>query len=100
MHRYDHRFPSFFPFYIDFFDFFANENNTATGLADDNLMSSMKLTPMSTLLNTLKEFCMDTSLTGVTAEVSGEKGTHRWPPEYVDEITKENMEMFVKLGYA
>ncbi|PMD46580.1 putative short chain dehydrogenase/reductase [Hyaloscypha variabilis F] len=75
-------------------------NCIATGLADDNLMSSMKLTPMSTLLNTVKEFCMDTSLTGVTAEVSGEKGTHRWPPEYVDEITKENMEMFVKLGYA
>jgi hypothetical protein len=98
LHRYDHRFPSFFPFYIEFF--LANENDTATGLADDNLMSSMKLTPMSTLLNTVKEFCMDTSLTGVTAEVSGEKGTHRWPPEYVDEITKENMEMFVKLGYA
>ncbi|KAE9370738.1 putative short chain dehydrogenase/reductase [Stipitochalara longipes BDJ] len=75
-------------------------NCIATGLADENLMSSMKLTPMSTLLNSVKEFCMDTSLTGVTAEISGEKGTHRWPPEYVDEITKENMEMFVKLGYA
>ena len=63
-------------------------------------MSSMQLTPMSTLLNTVKEFCLDPSLTGVTAEISGEKGTHRWPPEYVDDITRENMEMFVKLGYA
>lgn len=63
-------------------------------------MSSMQLTPMSTLLNTVKEFCLDHSLTGVTAEISGEKGTHRRPPEYVDEITRENLEMFVKLGYA
>jgi hypothetical protein len=60
----------------------------------------MKLTPMSTLLDSINEFCMDTSLTGVTAEISGEKGKHRSPPEYVDEITRENMEMFVKLGYA
>jgi hypothetical protein len=63
-------------------------------------MSSMKLTPMSTLLNAVKEFCLDTSLTGVTAEISGEKGTFRGPPEYVDEITKQNMEMFIALGYA
>jgi hypothetical protein len=60
----------------------------------------MKLTPMSTLLNSVKEFCFDTSLTGVTAEISGAKGTDRRPPEYVDEITRENMGMFVKLGYA
>jgi len=60
----------------------------------------MKLTPMSTLLDTVKEFCLDTRLTGVTAEISGEKATRRWPPDYVDEITKENMEMFVTLGYA
>jgi NAD(P)-dependent dehydrogenase (short-subunit alcohol dehydrogenase family) len=87
-------FPSF-PIYT-----FTKENRTATGLADDKLMSSMKLTPMTTLLNSVKDFCTDTSLTGVTAEISGEKGTHVWPPEYIDEITRENMEMFVKLGYA
>lgn len=63
-------------------------------------MSSMKLTPMTTLLNSVHQFCTDTTLTGVTAEISGEKGTFRRPPEYVDEITRENMEMFVKLGYA
>jgi hypothetical protein len=78
----------------------ADKNGVATGLADDRLMSSMNLTPMSTLLNSVKDFCFDTSLTGVTAEISGQRGTHRKPPEYVDEITRDNMEMFVKLGYA
>jgi hypothetical protein len=72
----------------------------ATGLADDKLMSSMQLTPMSTLLNAVQEFCVNTNLSGVTAEISGEKFTFRNPPEWVDDITKENVAMFSKLGYA
>lgn len=63
-------------------------------------MSSMKLTPMPTLLNAVQEFCANTSLTGVTAEISGEKFTFRTPPEWVDDITRENIAMFSKLGYA
>lgn len=60
----------------------------------------MKLTPMSTLLNAVKDFCLDTTLTGVTAEISWDKATHRKHPDFVDEITKENLEMFIKLGHA
>lgn len=60
----------------------------------------MKLTPMTTLLNAVKDFCLDTTLTGVTAEISGDKAHHRNHPAYVDEITKENLEMFIKLGHA
>ncbi len=60
----------------------------------------MKLSPMTTLLNAVKDFCLDTTLTGVTAEISGDKATHRKHPDFVDEITKENLEMFITLGHA
>jgi len=60
----------------------------------------MKLTPMTTLLNAVKDFCLDTTLTGVTAEISGDKAHHRKHPDFVDRITKENLEMFVTLGHA
>lgn len=63
-------------------------------------MNSMHMTPMSTLLKTIEEFCFNTSLSGITAEVSGEKFTLREPPEFVDEISRENIAMFSKLGYA
>jgi len=75
-------------------------NCIATGLADDKLMSSMQLTPMSTLLNAVQQFCTNPGLSGVTAEISGEKVTFREPPEWVDDITRENIAMFSKLGYA
>lgn len=60
----------------------------------------MHLTPMSTLLNAVHQFCTNPNLSGVTAEISGEKAAFREPPDWVDDITKENIAMFSKLGYA
>jgi len=74
--------------------------NVETGLADDNLFSNMVITPMSTLINAVQEIATNPSLTGVTAEISGEKFTLRHPPEYVDDITKLNFDAFWRLGYA
>ncbi|KAH7134461.1 15-hydroxyprostaglandin dehydrogenase [Dactylonectria estremocensis] len=75
-------------------------NCIATGLADDNLFSSMVITPMSTLISAIQEFTTNTSLTGITAEISGDKFTIRHPPEFVDDITKKNFDTFWALGYA
>ncbi|KAH7386432.1 hypothetical protein BKA64DRAFT_735354 [Cadophora sp. MPI-SDFR-AT-0126] len=75
-------------------------NCIATGLADDNLMSSMIITPMSTLISAIQEFTTNTSLSGVTAEISGDKFTIREPPELVDDITRKNFDTFWALGYA
>ncbi|KAG4427643.1 hypothetical protein IFR05_016874 [Cadophora sp. M221] len=75
-------------------------NCIVTGLADENLFSSMILTPMSTLISAIQEFTTNTSLTGVTAEISGEKFTIRHPPEFVDDITQKNFDAFWALGYA
>ena len=71
-----------------------------TGLADNRLMSSMQLTPMETLLDAVEAFCTNTNLSGVTAEVSGQRFTFREHPEHVDDITKHNLAMFETLGYA
>jgi hypothetical protein len=78
----------------------ADGRTSATGLADDNLFSSMVITPMSTLISAIQEFTTNTSLTGVTAEISGQKFTIRQPPEFVDDITKKNFHAFWALGYA
>lgn len=75
-------------------------NNVETGLADENLFSHMLLTPMSVALDAIREFVTNQSMTGVTAEISGEKFTIRDPPELVDELTRKNFETFWKLGYA
>jgi hypothetical protein len=55
---------------------------------------------MSTLVNVVQQFCTNPNLSGVTAEISGEKATFRDPPDWVDDITRENIAMFSKLGYA
>lgn len=60
----------------------------------------MILTPVSTAVNAVEEFVKMSELTGVIAEISGEKFTFRPPPEYVDEDTKANIETFWRLGYA
>lgn len=73
---------------------------TETGLADDNLFAHMTLTPMSTLISAAQEFTMNESLSGIIAEISGEKFTIRSPPEFVDEISKKNFDAFWALGYA
>ncbi len=75
-------------------------NCIATGLADDNLFSQMLLTPMSVAIDAIRVFVANQSMTGVTAEISGEKFTIRDPPELVDELTRKNFETFWSLGYA
>jgi hypothetical protein len=60
----------------------------------------MILTPISVAVDAVREFMTKPELTGATAEVSGEKFTLRSPPEYVDEITRKNMDAFWSLGYA
>lgn len=60
----------------------------------------MILTPVSTAVNAVEEFIKKQELSGVCAEISGDKFTFRPPPEYVDENTEKNIEMFWKLGYA
>lgn len=75
-------------------------NCIETGLADDNLFAHMTITPMSTLISAIQEFATNESLSGIIAEVSGEKFTIRSPPEFVDEISKKNLDAFWALGYA
>jgi len=75
-------------------------NCIATGLAPTDLFAKMAITPMPTLISAVQEFMTNPKLTGVTAEISGDKFTFRDPPEYVDEITRKNMETFWALGYA
>jgi hypothetical protein len=60
----------------------------------------MLLTPMSVAIDAIREFVMNSSMTGVTAEISGERFTIRDPPEWVDEMTRKNFDTFWALGYA
>lgn len=73
----------------------------ATNLSDEAvLFTTLIPTPMSTLIKAVAELVSDSSLTGQVAEISGENLT--WPeaPDYSDEATKFNLEMFWKLGVA
>lgn len=58
----------------------------------------MILTPVSTAVNAVNEFVTKTDLSGIVAEISGDNFTFRDPPEFVDEDTAKNIEMFWKLG--
>lgn len=60
----------------------------------------MTLTPMSTAVSAVQEFVTNTKLSGVAAEISGDKFTFRTPPDFVDEISKKNLDQFLALGYA
>jgi len=75
-------------------------NCIATGLADENLFSHMLLTPMSVAIDAVREFVSNPSMTGMTAEISGEKFSIRDPPEMIDELTRKNFDTFWSLGYA
>lgn len=72
----------------------------ATNLADTNLFSSMILTPVSTAVKAVQNFVSKPELSGIIAEISGDDFTFRPHPEYVDAMTKSNLDMFGKLGYA
>jgi NAD(P)-dependent dehydrogenase (short-subunit alcohol dehydrogenase family) len=86
------------PFFVRFAKLLRRA--TATGLADNNLFSSMTLTPISLAVDAVRELATNTQLMGVTAEISGNKYTFREQPEWVDEISRTNFEQFWKLGYA
>jgi hypothetical protein len=60
----------------------------------------MILTPMSTAVSAVEEFVTNPKVTGAIAEISGEKFTYRAQPEYLDESTEKNLDMFWTLGYA
>ena len=89
-----------FPTLFSLFNSKCSDENTATGLADENLFSHMMLTPMSVAIDAVRELVTNTSMAGVTAEVSGEKFTIREPPEFVDDFARQNFQSFLNLGYA
>ena len=60
----------------------------------------MILTPISTAVKAVESFVAKPEISGVIAEISGDEFTIRPPPEYVDAITKQNLDMFWQLGYA
>lgn len=60
----------------------------------------MKLTPMKIATRAVDRFLNDLSLTGKVAELHGERISFAEPPPYVDEDSRENIEMFSTLGYA
>ena len=60
----------------------------------------MILTPISTAVKAVESFVTKPELSGIIAEISGDDFTYRQPPEYVDSITKKNLDMFWQLGYA
>jgi NAD(P)-dependent dehydrogenase (short-subunit alcohol dehydrogenase family) len=86
--------------FIQTFPFMQVLIETATNIADGNLFANMAKTPMSSLTSAVNEIMLSPQLTGVTLEISGEKVTHRMPPEWVDEISKSNFDSFWALGYA
>lgn len=60
----------------------------------------MVITPMATATRAVKMFLDDAGLTGKIAEVHEGNVTFAEPPDYVDENTARNIEMFWELGYA
>ncbi|RJE26345.1 short chain dehydrogenase reductase [Aspergillus sclerotialis] len=72
-----------------------------TNIAPDKaLFKSMHITPMATAINAVDKLLGDTSLTGRVVELHGENFSFAEQKEFADEGTKNNIEMFWKLGYA
>ncbi|RMJ27136.1 short chain dehydrogenase reductase [Aspergillus sp. HF37] len=72
-----------------------------TNIAPDKaLFRSMTTTPVDTAVRAVSRFVEDPSLNGKVAELHGEDITFAEQKEYADESTRENIEMFWKLGYA
>lgn len=74
--------------------------DAGTGLAPDGLLENMEITPMSTLIAAVVNFVENPELTGQIAEISGDNFKQREPPDFLDNITKKNLDMFSALGYA
>ncbi|KAH8667464.1 putative short chain dehydrogenase/reductase [Tricladium varicosporioides] len=75
-------------------------NCIRTGLAPDGLLENMQITPMSTLIAAVVNLVENPGLTGQIAEISGDHFKLREPPDFLDSITKTNLDMFSALGYA
>lgn len=67
---------------------------------NSSLFQHMVLTPMSTATKAVDIFIQDPNLSGIVAEVHGDNVTFVNEPDYVDEDTKANIEMFWTLGHA
>lgn len=73
----------------------------ATNIAPDKaLFASMALTPMATAVNAVEKLMRDPSLTGKVLELHGENFSFAEQKEFADDGTRNNIEMFWKLGYA
>jgi hypothetical protein len=76
-------------------------DSAETNIAPDKaLFRAMTTTPVDTAVRAVSRFVEDPSLTGKVAELHGENITFAEQKEYADESTRENIEMFWKLGYA
>lgn len=64
------------------------------------LFEDLIITPHSTLIKGIAQLIADPKISGVVAEIHGEKVTLRTHHEYVDDDTKANMEVFWKHGIA
>jgi len=75
-------------------------NVVETHIADDRLFSNMILTPISKVVEAVRDFVTKPEVVGTMVEISGDTVTVRAPPAPVDEVTRKNWESFWKLGYA
>jgi len=71
-----------------------------TNIAPAELFKDMIITPMETLTNGVAQLVDNPALTGQIAEIHGDKVTLRAAPEWVDDDSRRNIEMFSTLGYA
>lgn len=79
----------------------ADEFITETNIAPSkSLFADMILTPMSTLVNGVRKFVENPSLSGEVAEIHGDNVTLRPPHEVVDEDSQKNLDNFWALGFA
>jgi hypothetical protein len=60
----------------------------------------MILTPISKVVEAVRDFVTKPEVVGAMVEISGDAVTIRAPPEFVDEVTRKNWDSFWKLGYA
>lgn len=81
--------------------FYCCADGSATNIAPDRaLFDSMALTPMQTAINAVDRLMGDPSLTGRVLELHGESFSFAEQQEFVNDGTRDNIEMFWKLGYA
>lgn len=76
-------------------------DGSATNIAPDKaLFDSMALTPMETAINAVDKLMGDSSLTGKILELHGGDFSFAEQQAFANDGTRDNIEMFWKLGYA